>query len=132
MKKVFLLFGIAAFSTASAQQKDVFDINRHIQGFLDKKTSSRKVIKPIVANNFFSIGTYKPGMKLSYVLPNGDKIYLLPQDNMPCVAPGFPQNNMPNVFDPDKFFESNIVKQNIPGNIPNVAVPPFRMIPQAR
>ena len=42
MKKVFLVFGIAAFSSASAQQKDVFDINRHIRGFLDKKTPSGK------------------------------------------------------------------------------------------
>lgn len=31
MKKIFLLFGIAAFSAASAQQKDVFDIHKHLQ-----------------------------------------------------------------------------------------------------
>jgi len=30
MKKVFLLFGIAAFSSASAQQKDLFDIQKHL------------------------------------------------------------------------------------------------------
>ena len=31
MKIVFLLFGIVAFSGASAQQKDLFDIQKHLQ-----------------------------------------------------------------------------------------------------
>ena len=40
MKKNFLLFGIAAFSSASAQQKEMFDINRHIQEVLKNKNTN--------------------------------------------------------------------------------------------
>jgi len=33
--------------------------------------------------------------KLSRILPNGNKLYLLAQDNMPCVVPDMSQFNMP-------------------------------------
>jgi hypothetical protein len=132
MKKIFLLFGIAAFSSASAQQKDVFDINRHIRGFLDKKTSPEKEIKPPVINNFISIVPYQQGMKLSYVLQNGDKVFILPNSNMPCVVPDMRQFSiMPNRSNPNEYFEFRLNKQNIPGNIPNAA-PPFIIIPQVK
>lgn len=29
-------------------------------------------------------------------LPNGNKLHILPQDNMPCIAPSMQQFNMPN------------------------------------
>ncbi|HWR33080.1 MAG TPA: hypothetical protein VN451_06125, partial [Chitinophagaceae bacterium] len=37
MKKIFLLFGITVSVSAAAQHKDLFNIDRHIQGkLLDK------------------------------------------------------------------------------------------------
>jgi hypothetical protein len=38
MKKIFLIVAIAAFASASAQQNDIFDI----QKYLEKKTAKEK------------------------------------------------------------------------------------------
>jgi hypothetical protein len=126
MKKIFLFFGIATISSASAQQKDVFDVNRHIQQLLKNKTAGKSIALAEI-DNFFLKGSHTSGVNLSYVLPNGDKVYLLLQDNMPCVVTGTPQNNMPNISNPNKYFESLTFKNNTPGSIPN-AVKPFRLI----
>jgi hypothetical protein len=127
MKRVFLLFGIAAFSSASAQQKDVFDINRHIQELLNKNNTALKSSGPAEINTYFLNGPHQSNVTLSHVLPNGDKVYLLPQDKMPCVVPGITLNNMPNISDPDEYFEALAFKNNTPGIIPN-AVKPYRII----
>ncbi len=127
MKKIFLLFGVATFSSASAQQKDVFDVNRHIQGLLNKNKAAGKSAGPVEINTYFLKGSHTSGVNLSHILPNGDKVYLLPQDNMPCVVPGINRNNMPNISLPDKYFETLAFKNNTPGIIPN-AVKPYRMI----
>jgi len=39
MKKTFLALGILAFTSVSAQQKEVFDVNRHIQQVLRTKNT---------------------------------------------------------------------------------------------
>jgi hypothetical protein len=127
MKKVFLLFGVAAFSSASAQQKDLFDVNRHIQGLLNYNKITEKSITPLEINTYFLNGSQTPGVNLFSILPNGAKVYLLPQDNMPCVLPGITQNNMPNISNPDKYFEALALTNNTPGSIPN-AVKPYKLI----
>ncbi len=164
MKKMFLLAGIIAFSVASAQQNDIFDIQEHLtkknqlnkelakdnlfkyhvscfgnykqydilvskhgMEVLKARTKTKVLSELINSNkvdsipennmvfNFSSMGTNEPFplAKFSHTLPNGNKIYLLPQDNMPCVVPGMEEFNMP------------VVKAEIlPYNIPNPAYPP--------
>lgn len=128
MKKVFLLFGMAAFYSASAQQKGVFDIQRH----LDNLKKDKKI--PGVGNKPFdkttlviNYGFPLYSQKLSHVLSNGDRVYILSQDNMPCVVPGIPQNNIPNISNPNAYFQSPLFKNDSPGSIPN-AVKPYRLI----
>ena len=60
-----------------------------------------------------------PQAKLSHVLPNGNKVYKLPIDNMPCIVPdeSMYHYNMP------------VVKGKIAGMIPN-ASPPVSIIPR--
>jgi len=128
MKKVFLLFGIAAFSTSSAQQKGVFDIQRHLDKMVKDKKLPKPGIKPPSINYPFINHTYqRPAWELSHILPNGDKVFLLSQDNMSCVVPGSINTNMPNIADPNKYFESPLFRNNNPGAIPN-AVSPYRFI----
>ncbi len=123
MKKVFLLFGIAAFSSASAQQNDVFDIQKHLQKKQaeDKKTIEKKtMILPFKKSTTYSnlhLG-YKP--EASYTLPNSDKVVTLSLDNMPCVQPDMRQyQTMPNVVY-DKQFNFSPQRPK-PGQIPNGA-----------
>jgi hypothetical protein len=128
MKKVFVLFGIAAFSTASAQQNDVFDIQKHLEKMLKDKKFPRAIIKPPSINYpFINHTSGRPAWEFSHILPNGDKIFLLSQDNMPCVVPGSVNTIMPNIADPEKYFESLFFRNNLPGAIPNV-VSPYRFI----
>ncbi len=127
MKKVFLLFGIAAFSTASAQQNDLFDIQKHLQkkqAEEKKNITNGSVVLPF-NNPFISIDPYLENKPLaSYTLPNGDKVTISCLDNMPCVAPAdMSQFNMPNVSNPQKFFESLALRKKMPGTIPNVSSP---------
>lgn len=61
--------------------------------------------------------SYTPDTKLidlatlSHTLPNGNKVYALPQDNMPCVVPDISAGTMPTVKPPTR------------GQMPNPAVP---------
>lgn len=129
MKKVFLLFGIAAFTSASAQQKDVFDIQKHLDKIVKDKKFPRAVTGPsvkstdLIDHRFFSYER-----KPFYTLHNGDKVYVLSGDNMPCVVPDMSQFTiMPNISDPNQYFNSPLFKNNTPGTIPN-AVKPYRLI----
>jgi hypothetical protein len=128
MKKIFLLFGIASFASASAQQKDVFDINRHIQEVLRNKNAPGIGVKNFKTDRI-SINKFTQSQpNLSHILPNGDKVFILSQDNMPCVAPDMRQfTNMPNISNPNKYFESLPFRNHLPRTIPN-AVLPYRLI----
>jgi hypothetical protein len=128
MKKIFLLFGIAAVSSASAQQKDVFDMNRHIQGVLKNKNSSGTGGKIFEADNIYRNKLSQSQPKLSHILPIGDKVYILSRDNMPCVVPDMGQfTSMPNISNPKEYFSSPLFKNNTPGSMPN-ALQPYRLI----
>lgn len=132
MKKVFLLFGVAIFSSASAQQKDLFDIQQHLQKKQaeDKKAAEKikLLLPPLTSFKFYTpYTTNKTG--LSYTLPNGDKVVILGQDNMPCIVLDMNQfQTMPNVIsgigNPHYDLLPPVRK---PGQIPNGALP-FRMI----
>lgn len=99
MKKVFLLLGIAGFTTASAQQKDVFDINE----YLKKKNAEKSIIVPKIKlgfqkPNIFQRNPNKISPGYFYSLPNGDKVYSSPSYHMPIIVPDMRQfNKMPTV-----------------------------------
>ena len=89
MKKVFLLFGIAAFTTVSAQQNDLFDIQKHL---LKKQAEENKRVdlptnKPFV----YTPTNLNNNPAESYTLPNGDKVVISSLDNMPVVQPDMRQ-----------------------------------------
>ncbi len=129
MKKVFLLFGLAAFSSASAQQKDVFDIQKHLEKMVKEKKNSGTVTNPFQKNNFLLHHLSRPQVwELSHILSNGDKVYTLSQDNMPCVVPDMRHyTNMPNISNSNEYFETLLFRQHLPGSIPN-AVRPYKLI----
>jgi len=54
-----------------------------------------------------------PGARLTQVLPNGSKVYALPQDNMPCVAPTLQGYTIPNAGD-----SSLLLSPSAPGRMP--------------
>lgn len=99
MKKLFLLIGIGAFTGVSAQQKDIFDIQGHLQKKLKQESKiasalpQQKVMPtlPFCGNR----------NKLSHILPNGDKVVMLPIDNMPCVQPDMKQFTVTPSLQPD-------------------------------
>jgi hypothetical protein len=107
MKKIFLIAGIASFSVAAAQ---------------NNPSPKIQVIPPKPKNNISSLPKFYvvnpktrliDGAKLLNTLPNGNTVYALPQDNMPCVVPDVSQYNMP-VVTPEKEAYT----------IPNPAYPP--------
>lgn len=63
---------------------------------------------------------------LIHVLPNGNKVYALPQDHMPCVVPDMSQFNMPNTPRLNKYFPFDNGKEG--GKIPNPAIPLSQLI----
>jgi hypothetical protein len=128
MKRIILVFGIAAFSSASAQEKELFDIQEHLQ----KKAAENKKAygDRLILDLPFENPTIHPGLSVpvapgsgqSYLLPNGDKVITLSMDNMPCVQPGMEQfHSMPNPgygILPEYF-----PSFSKPGAIPNGATP---------
>lgn len=128
MKKILLIIGIAAFSPAFAQQKELFNIDTYLQKTYKAKKLPKALVIPtgkessLIANQF-----YFQGPNLSHISSNGDKVYILGQDKMPCVVPDMSQFNMPNISNPTDYFKSLAFQQTLPGTIPN-AVRPNRLI----
>lgn len=129
MKKVFLLFGIAAFSAASAQEKDLFDIQKHLQmkQAESKKADDKTSLVFPFNKNYIPVDPYRQNTPLdSYTLPNGDKVVISSLDHMPCVQPDMNQFYfMLNVAYNGQF---NYSPQRVqPNQIPNASLP-YKMI----
>ena len=119
MKYTFLLAAIAAFTMATAQENNYSPWLKKY-----KKSPVYKLPLPgydaITGRVILSQESILlPEAKLIYTLPDGNKVYALPQDQMPCIVPDMNQFNMLN--------KSNISIQpyryNGPGAIPNPACP---------
>jgi len=96
---------------------------------LQKKTKQHKKVNgnPVTTftNPFFITGHRLPVEMKSFILPNNDRVFILPVDNMPCVSPdmtGF--RSMPNA---DNTIREFILRQRRSGQLPNPA--PFFFIP---
>ncbi len=117
MKKIFLVTGLLSFGFAKAQQPELFDIDKHL---LDK--SKQKSITHLSPQFLFNFST--PGADtamFSHLTPNGDRVYVLQQDKMPCVVPGTEQRIMPNVpF--DRLNIQGYIRRGY-GSIPNAVIP---------
>jgi hypothetical protein len=121
MKKIFLVFGIAAFSAAAAQEKELFDIKDHLQ----KKASKQTDRFPLALDPGFGSPkphtTYSPSMR-SYLLPDNSRITGI--GNMPCIKPDMRQfKTMPNPGLGNFTTHKNSLQHSRPGNIPNAAIP---------
>ncbi len=122
MKKVFLLLGIAGFSSLSAQQKDIFDIN----SYLKKKNADtiKLSYKNIPVSGFKKLVQLKPNntlLNFNFLLSNGNKVYSSPAYNMPIVIPDMQSFTiMPNL---KTVQDTNYISHNKKeaGKIPNGA-----------
>jgi len=125
MKKILFIISILAFWFACAQQNDFLDIQKQIEKRIkdDKKQKEKQQLRDF---RLISFHQQFSQAKLLQVLPNGNKIYSLPLDNMPCIVPDMSQFNTPNLAD-----RSLTLKSNIPGRIPNPVIP-YRIIPQGK
>ena len=115
MKKVFLFFGIAALTGAAAQNKDLLDINKHLE----------KKINLTNGKGLFTQKMHKTsGIEINksvqvFTLPNGDRVLSSPKYNMPVVIPGNSYvYNMPTRFVPS--YRDSLSK--LPGRIPNGSI----------
>ncbi len=118
MKKLFLVFGITAFASASAQQKELFDIQEHLKkkSADNKKAADRQLLFPLPFKNNFTYRELIPQTDQFYFLSNGDKVVILGIDNMPCIQPDMRQfQAMPNPVGP------GFPQKPFPGQIPNGA-----------
>lgn len=114
MKYLFLLAGIAAFGFASAQKDELYYFKKQ----LEKKQQNSIVLLPKYQPPVLLLpqNNYLPQKDIAYILPDGNKVSALPQDNMPCVMPDMNQFNMPNVGSPEMLHPGRNVIPN-PGLI---------------
>lgn len=84
MKKDFLLLGIVGFTTASAQQKELFGINKHLKKKnAEKSTATPKTKLGFSRTSSSRLKLIKKSTNHSFALPNSDKVYSSPTYNMP-------------------------------------------------
>ena len=128
MKRVSLLLALTSFAVAaSSQQKDFFDIQKHLQKRRkeNKPVTNPLLTKPSLQNKFTFLQPVNPNNqgKLSHTLSNGDKAYLLSQDNMPCIIPDMSNLNFTGISNLTIYPNAFILPDNQPGSIPNIANP---------
>lgn len=120
MKKLPVFLALSCISIAgAAQQKDFFDIQKYLQ---KKSKESKPASKPLVLlkpsfQHFVTLGEF------SHSLPNGDKVYILPQDNMPCITSKINRFDISNGFDEKEISSPINYNKNLPGIIPNAVIP---------
>jgi hypothetical protein len=123
MKQLFLLAGVFSAGVVFAQTPKY-----NVSEYLLKKLKSNKsglIQKQDQPQVFASPNVY-------VILPNGNKVITLSQDNMPCIVPDMSQFNMPNYAD-KKF---NPAFHFDPNAIPNPALPgpaiPLTILPEKK
>ena len=102
MKYLFLLAAITTFSFVSAQKDEVYYFQKQIITKLEKKTTGFP--------NYPSSIPIQPQKKITYILPEGNNVSFLPQDNMPCIKPDMSQFNMPCVKPEKQTYNMPVLK----------------------
>jgi hypothetical protein len=108
MKPLLLTVGVLSFSVGFSQTPD-----DKMQELLQKLNAKPSITQPVLPGLPKSDNTFT-------VLSGANRVYILPQDNMPCVTPQISHYNMPNLAD-NRY---NPKFQFDPNGIPNPALPP--------
>jgi len=114
MKSLLFVLLVVCFINLPAQQP-YYDFKKYLEKkkqplIVDKNVSK---LNPFVFNqSLINLkNVIQPQGKLSQTLSNGNKVYILPNDNMICIVPNMQEFNMPN-----------------PGRkMPIIGMPPYRM-----
>ena len=105
MKYLFLLAGITTFSFVSAQNDEVY--------YLQKQIKKKRGLKITSLPNYQSSIPIQPEKDLVYTLPDGNKVAALPQDNMPCIMPDMSQFNMPCIKPEKQTYNMPVLKGSV-------------------
>jgi len=119
MKSICLAVGLIAASGVAAQQPDIADLNKLIRQRIEKsqlQESAGKFSLPVNPNSF--VASKELTGKPEFTLSNGDQVYRLPTDQMPCVKPGNQQIYSMPVLPNQK----ELIQPGRMGNIPNPAL----------
>lgn len=128
MRYAFLMIMLAACSIVSAQNNDYQDFyNRFKKPLVAKPALPRydalRKHDPVQA---ISALPSFPTAKLLFNMSNGNKVYALPQDGMPCIVPDMNRFTIPNSGKGIPLYRYPAL-----GAIPNPALEPQR-IPEPR
>ena len=96
MKLLLSLIAVLFISSVSAQENQLFSAEEYLK---KKRTESdRSIENPLLKKRPFVLPLPDSQAPFSYSLYNGNTVYILPQDNMPCVVPDMSASNynMPN------------------------------------
>jgi len=119
MKKLVIFLFLSGLFIKSFTQQPKVGID------LENKFKSHKLVIPKNSLDKLIGNIYSPPLfgqpQFSHTLANGDNVYLLPQDHMPCVVPDMSQYN----------YNMPVDRGKIIGTIPNPS-PPFRIIPKEK
>lgn len=109
--KVYLVIGGWLIAGIASAQDTVFFRSPRIHNALPnaENNNSGKIPNGYIVN---PEATLLLNAKKLHTLPNGNTVYALPQDNMPCVVPDMKQFSMP------------VEKPKLQYTIPNPALPP--------
>ncbi len=121
MKYLLLIPVFLCCHSLSAQNNDFFNPDNRFKR--PKDLNKLIPVKPLQ-------GISADQAILSHVLPGGNKFYLLPQDNMPCIVPNMDQwNNMPNAAPRIPYTVHHGLPGDQPGLIPNPGLKSLPLIP---
>ncbi|HEX7846791.1 MAG TPA: hypothetical protein VF476_13400 [Chitinophagaceae bacterium] len=101
MKKIFFIAAIFSATCATAQDKQLFNAEDYLKKKREQSNPNYSPENPLLKTKPFVLPLQHPEQQavLSHMLPNGNAVYILPQDNMPCVVPNISlQNGIPNAW----------------------------------
>ena len=124
MKKITLIVGLLGCYAASAQESDFFNDQLKLRRQKEKQPHGYQLPAPQDQPAIAPPALFQPGPGITAPgrflrqLPNGNKVYALSQDNMPCIVPEMNRQVMPNRA-------GNGLRYRRPeaGAIPNPALP---------
>jgi hypothetical protein len=136
MKYLLVIAGMLSVGTVIAQNPNI------TQDRLKKFKSNVPVLKapllkPFISSDPYSVQKAFASTDAYVVLANGNKMYRLSQDNMPCIVPDIMQYSMPNLADkkinPQFYFDPyGIPNPALPNATKPVIPPDFYFIPQKK
>lgn len=121
MKKFFLMAGIIVSGFVAAQQPGYPGLPKAFK----RPLTGKPVLPRYDALRSFppAASSLPPAKKLLYTLPNGNQVYTLSQDHMPCIVPDMRRFTMPNAGK-----QAPLYRYPAPGAIPNPVSQDYRSI----